>query len=182
MSIKIQDRFFLALLIACLAAACSAHRQPAVEAGTGDLAIRLVWEGSTDLDLFVEDPAGSCVFFASRDSKTGAILDVDCNGTSDNMCERPIENVYWPASTAPVGTYTYWVETHSIVPSDAPIPFEIQLLRGDHIVWRQQGTAQKQGEIFGPFAYPFSGKPSEPSPTGKPPKDCTVQLYVPAEE
>jgi len=42
-------------LSTCLA--CSAHR----EAGTRDIAFRLVWDGQSDLDLYVEDPAGTCI-------------------------------------------------------------------------------------------------------------------------
>ncbi len=109
-----------AILIPCLTAACSTHRQ----AGTGDVAFRLVWNGTSDLDLYVQDPAGNCVFFGRKQSDTGAILDVDCNGGSNQICEHPVENVYWPKSTAPAGTYTYWIETNSLVLTEGPVPFE----------------------------------------------------------
>jgi hypothetical protein len=151
------------ILIACLAASCSGHRQAGhpgnrgpISAGTGDVAFRLVWTGTSDLDLYVQDPAGNCVFFANRKSDTGAILDIDCNGGTDQICEVPVENVYWPARTAPAGTYTYWVQANSMVLTEGPVPFELQLLRGDRIVWRRTGSIRAQEERFGPFAYPFS--------------------------
>ena len=147
-------RLFVALMIlmGCLTTACSSHRQ----AGTGDVAFRLVWDGTSDLDLYVQDPAGNCVFFGRKQSETGAILDVDCNGGSDQICENPVENVYWPKSTAPAGTYTYWVETNSLVLTEGPVPFELQLLEGERVVWRRGGSIQAQRETFGPFAYAFA--------------------------
>ena len=158
------------ILIPCLAASCSAHRAArlgGISAGTGDVAFRLVWTGTSDLDLYVQDPAGNCVFFANRKSKTGAILDVDCNGGSDQICERPVENVFWPTHTAPPGTYTYWVQANSLVLTEGPVPFELQLLRGDRIVWHREGSIQAQGETVGPFAYPFSTeKAATPFATG----------------
>ena len=91
-----MSRVSFVVLIACFALACSGHRPAAtggVEPGTGDIAFRLLWQGNSDLDLYVTDPAGSCVFFAKPKSESGAILDIDCNGGSDKMCEQPIENV-----------------------------------------------------------------------------------------
>lgn len=161
------------ILIPCLTA-CSSHRQT----GTGDVAFRLVWDGMSDLDLYVQDPAGNCVFFGRKQSETGAILDVDCNGGSDQICEHPVENVYWPKSTAPAGTYTYWIETNSLVLTEGPVPFELQLLEGERIVWRREGSIRAQKETFGPFAYAFAtGKGGTPVESGtKPP--CSIYVTI----
>ena len=160
--------FFLGLTL-CLA--CSAHR----EAGTGDIAFRLVWDGQSDLDLYVVDPAGTCIFFGQRDSTTGGLLDVDCNGASDRLCEHPVENVYWPAGTAPAGTYLYWLEAHSVIPAEAPLQLELQLLRGPGVVWRHTGTIQATDQIIGPFEIDFAtGRPLVPSPVDRPLPECPL--------
>ena len=150
---------------------CSAHR----EAGTGDIAFRLVWDGESDLDLYVEDPAGTCIFFGQRGSTTGGLLDVDCNGASDRTCEHPVENVYWPAGTAPAGTYHYWLEAHSVIPAEAPLRFELQLLRGPGVQWRHTGTLQATDQIVGPFEIDFaSGRSSTPLVVGRPLPECPL--------
>ncbi|HVR98355.1 MAG TPA: hypothetical protein VMW27_17200 [Thermoanaerobaculia bacterium] len=159
-----------AALLASLA--CSGHPKPA-KPGTGDIAFRLLWTGTSDLDLYVEDPAGSCIYFLGRRSESGGILDIDCNAGEENMCPQPIENVYWPTGTAPPGTYKFWVNTNSLLPSEVPIPFELQLLRGRKVVWRHTGVIQKYEEIFGPLLYdttagrnavPIPGPPLEVHP------------------
>jgi hypothetical protein len=159
---------FLSLSL-CLS--CSAHR----EAGTGDIAFRLVWDGQSDLDLYVEDPAGTCIFFGQRDSSTGGLLDVDCNGASDLVCEHPVENVYWPTGTAPAGTYLYWLEAHSVIPAEAPLRFELQLLRGPRVTWRHAGTLQATEQIVGPFQIDFAtGRPLAPLATERRPPECPL--------
>lgn len=172
-------RFFAVsiLLITGLTASCSANRQ----AGTGDVAFRLVWNGNSDLDLYVQDPAGNCVFFARKQSGTGAILDVDCNGGSDQICEHPVENVYWPTHTAPAGTYTYWVETNALVLTEAPVPFELQLLQGERIVWRRQGEIRVQGQGFGPFVYSFAAGQSATPVEARQKPLCSVYATIQAE-
>ena len=151
-----RTRLGLALLIAShlLVAGCTAHRP---KAGTGDVAFRLLWDGVSDLDLNVLDPAGNCIAFGNRNSPSGGVLDVDCNGTSDSACEHPIENVFWPPATAPAGDYTVWVHAHSVLPSEAPLAFQLQLLRGPEVFWSHQATARKTDEFQGPFVYSFPG-------------------------
>lgn len=139
----------LALLLPPLLAGCSAHR----EAGTGDVAFRLVWDGQTDLDLLVVDPSGECVFFANDHSPTGAILDVDCNAGTDRLCEHPIENVFWPVGTAPAGQYRIWVRAHGLIPAEAPLPYRLLVLHGVEPAWSRQATVEEPGELHGPFTW-----------------------------
>lgn len=171
-----------AALLASLA--CSGNPKP----GTGDIAFRLLWTGTSDLDLYVEDPARSCISFLSRSSESGGILDIDCNAGDENLCAQPIENVYWPMGTAPSGTYTFWVHTNSLLPSEVPVPFELQLLRGTDVVWRHTGAIQKYGETFGPLLYdtaagrnaaPIPGPPLEVYPTIRCPAKPTKELLNP---
>ena len=144
----------LVLIAVCLGlSSCSAHRQ----AGTGDVAFRLVWDGMSDLDLFVEDPAGGCIYFAQPKSESGGILDVDCNSGTDQICAKPIENVFWPPGTAPEGRYVYWINTNSLLEAETPLAYEVQILRGTRVVWRQPGSIQSyEQQSSVPLAYDFS--------------------------
>ena len=144
---------FLCLLVV----SCSAHRQ----AGTGDIAFRLLWDGESDLDLMVLDPGGQCLSFLTRTSDSGGLLDVDCNGGTGKMCDWPIENVYWPRSKAPVGQYTFWVKAHSLIPAESPLEFEMQILRGSRVVWTQQEKMVEHQQIYGPAdsLYPIESAP-----------------------
>jgi hypothetical protein len=135
--------------VSVLLAGCSGHRR----AGTGDVAFRLIWEGTSDLDLFVEDPGGACIFFGQRESAAGGVLDVDCNGGTEQMCERPVENVFWPIGTAPPGRYRFWVHAHSLVPAEAPLGYRLQVLRGTEVFWVQEGAVRGHQELQGPFVY-----------------------------
>lgn len=129
---------------------CSSYDR---EAGFGDVAFRLAWEGISDLDLFVEDPAGECIFFGLRESGTGGILDIDCNAGTGRLCERPVENVYWPTATAPPGSYRFWVHAHSLVPVEAPLEFQLRLLVGTRTAWSLTETIEAHDEVVGPFRY-----------------------------
>ncbi len=137
-------------------------------AGTGDVAFRLLWEGQSDLDLHVLDPGDQHIFFGSRTSASGGILDVDCNGGTGRLCTRPIENVYWPEGAAPDGLYRFWVRTHSVIPVEAPIRARLLILDGDEVVEEHQGELLENGDLLGPFALTFDRHrgPGEIVPVG----------------
>ena len=135
------------LALAVSLSGCTLHRS----AGTGDVAFRLAWNGHSDLDLFVQDPSGSCVFYFNRSSPAGGVLDVDCNATAESLCAEPVENVYWPVGSAPDGEYLFWAEVHSIIASEVPVPFQLQVLRGADIVWVERAAARDHLQVTGPF-------------------------------
>ena len=180
-----MKRISFALLIASLSIACSAHRPAAMggpEPGTGDIAFRLLWQCVSDLDLYVLGPEGTCVFYGNPQSQTGAILDIDCNGASDRVCEHPVENVYWATNTAPAGTYTYWIRANSIALNETPVLFDLQLLRGERVVWSRKGSFLEPQGSFGPFVYSFSaGKSAMPTEAAELPA-CTVYRILSGDE
>lgn len=145
-------RKLVGLVALCLVIGCSGNRQ---RAGTGDVAFRLTWEGLSDLDLIVEDPAGNCIFFGRREASSGGVLDVDCNAGSDRTCERPIENVFWPPATAPAGSYKVWVHAHALIPAEAPLGYNLQILRGTEVAWLNEGRMVEHEEVHGPYVYVF---------------------------
>jgi len=77
--------------------------------GTGDVQVTLSWSDINDLDLHVIDPNGEEVYYGNRMSTTGGTLDVDANAACNNTTTSPKENIFWPAGTAPSGTYTVQV-------------------------------------------------------------------------
>jgi hypothetical protein len=156
--------------------ACSAHPR----AGTGDVAFRLTWRGISDLDLMVVDPDDNCIFFGNRQPASGGILDVDCNAGAV-PCERPIENVFWPSTSAPAGTYRVWVHAHSLLPAEAPLAYELQVLRGERAIFEHAGTFREHDEVQGPFrhAYPGDGDTGLAAPEPLPESCSTRRFFRP---
>lgn len=163
-------RRLLLLVAMVFVVGCSGNTR---RAGTGDVAFRLTWNGLSDLDLIVEDPSGDCIFFGRRESRSGGILDVDCNAGTDSTCEHPIENVFWPTSTAPAGGYTFWVHAHALIPAEAPLGFHLQILRGTEVFWLNADFVLDHEEVQGPYHFEFpagtirKGDPSRPLCAGR---------------
>lgn len=156
---------------------------PPLVPGTGDVSFRLVWSGTTDLDLHVEDPSGEQLSFIQRETRSGGILDIDCNAGPEQLCWHPIENVYWPEGAAPEGTYRYRVEFFRLAVGDAThktylaghevensskeaqrpvsvrIPFELEVRLGDRVVERQTGELTSDIRVAGPYEYKFVREP-----------------------
>lgn len=75
----------------------------------GKLRFSLAWDNTDDLDLHVQTPNGSRIYFSNRRAQGGK-LDVDANGM-DGMREDPVENV---AFVDPVdGSYVVQVHQYS---------------------------------------------------------------------
>jgi hypothetical protein len=82
-----------------------------VPVGTGDVQVSVSWDSSSDVDLYVVDPAGEEIYYGNRRSASGGELDLDSNAA----CHGPDvqnENITWPEDSAPRGEYTvrvnYW--------------------------------------------------------------------------
>ncbi|MEM8964402.1 MAG: hypothetical protein AAGD38_23150, partial [Acidobacteriota bacterium] len=133
-----------------------------LDPGTGDVSFRLRWDGTADLDLHIVDPLGRHVGIEQagpgsdyeahldqvriwREAATAhedvpvGILDIDCNADPTRVCERPIENVFWPTGTAPDGEYEVWVNHFQNVFGDESVAYELEIRRGDRVVERHRG-------------------------------------------
>lgn len=97
--------------------------------GTGDVQVTLRWTGRDDLDLAVSEPGGEVVFFNNPQLASGATLDVDANALCETVMPVPIENIFWPTSTAPVGNYQAVVSlfTRCDALTSTPIPFTLTI-------------------------------------------------------
>ncbi len=85
------------------------------ELGDGDVRATLRWTNGSDYDLHVVDTGGNHIYYSTPTSPTGGALDVDiipgCDAsTADGSY---VENVNWPQDTAPVGTYTVFVNEYA---------------------------------------------------------------------
>jgi len=126
---------------------------PMVVPGTGDVAFRLEWKGDSDLDLWVEDPAGEALHFNHRESESGGVLDIDCNAME--QCRRPIENVFWPHGEAPAGTYRFRVTLFRTEPDEPKVDFVVTVLLGSTVVRRLPGTLRDLQEETTTWRYDF---------------------------
>lgn len=154
-------------MAALLLAACTSTTNPSLrrQAGTGDIAFRLLWEGADDLDLHVVDPRQRHLFWSQRRSDSGGQLDIDCNGSPIETCERPIENVFWPEDEAPDGRYLAWVALFRLEPPPGPVRYELQVRQGRRVTARRSGQLVDRCELAGPWAVDFRrGQPVELSP------------------
>jgi hypothetical protein len=136
------------LLAVLTLAGCTGHPKP----GTGDLAFRVVWQGIADVDLHVLDPDTSALYFDRKTAPSGGVLDVDCNSGTDRMCDRPIENVFWPTGQAPDGLYDYEASLFQDF-GQGEIEVTLQVLVGGRPVRTHKGRLSKAHPQLGPFDY-----------------------------
>lgn len=91
----------------------------------GDVQISLAWNNYNDLDLHVLAPSGERILFSHRKSACGGELDVDMNAEGPDS-RKPVENVYWPAGSAPRGEYV--VIVHHYANHGGPDPTQYQVV------------------------------------------------------
>lgn len=80
--------------------------EAALYAGYGDIQITLTWDNTSDLDLHVIDPYGEEIYWDHKFSSSGGTLDYD------HIDGYGPENIYWPKSQAPNGTYQVFVHDY----------------------------------------------------------------------
>ncbi|MDY6937441.1 MAG: hypothetical protein SWY16_07225 [Cyanobacteriota bacterium] len=102
--------------------------------GTGDLQATLTWDSTDDLDLTILDPNEQLVSFETPLVDSGGKLDVDANALCESTTTTPVENIFWPSSAAPTGSYAIAVSLYSRCPNAEaqtatkdPIPFTLTL-------------------------------------------------------
>ena len=97
---------------------------------TGDVQVLLRWHNYNDLDLIVVDPFGDEVWFANRQVASGGQLEIDMNAGGNNMSRTPVENIFWPLGTAPLGTYEVFVLFFSNREDVRETPFTVEVRYG----------------------------------------------------
>jgi subtilisin family serine protease len=75
---------------------------------TGDVQVLLSWNNYNDLDLICTDPNDDYVWYKNKNVKSGGQLEIDMNVNYPDS-KSPIENIFWPTSKAPNGTYNVYL-------------------------------------------------------------------------
>jgi hypothetical protein len=68
-----------------------------------------------------------------------------------HVLAHPVENIFWPTGSAPTGRYRFWTHAHGLVPAEAPVAYELQVLRGKRVTWTHAGAMAEHQEVHGPF-------------------------------
>jgi uncharacterized protein YfaP (DUF2135 family) len=87
-----------------------------------------------DLDLHVVTPGGFHIYFGDEtDPASGGELDVDNipSSTADPI-RNWVENVNFPLSGSPRGTYTFWVRNYHAI--GTPEAWELKSYQGENVV------------------------------------------------
>ena len=96
-----------------------------IPVGSGDVQVSVAWDVNSDVDLHVVEPgaSGEEIYYGNTSSVSGGVLDLDSNaGCSIDGVRN--ENITYPTSAPPTGTYTvrvdYWsactqVQTNYVV-------------------------------------------------------------------
>ncbi len=115
---------------------------------SGGIQITTSWRGAADIDLRVTDPAGAEVYFGSRESASGARMDMDANGECTPT--RPTaENIRWSTQTPPPGRYEIKLAAFDLCGApDATATISVSV--GGRVVgaWTASFTYPRQEYVF----------------------------------
>jgi hypothetical protein len=125
---------------------------------TEDIVFRLTWSGPVDLDLHVKEPNGMHLCFSEPESISGGILDIDCNGDPDNLCDNPAENVLWPNGNTPSGKHQYWVELFQSYGAAERVEFTLQVLSGKTVLKTRSGTLTLDKRTARPYKFLYAAE------------------------
>jgi len=154
---------------------CSSLSPLEKQAGTGDLSFRLKWAGDADLDLHVRQPDGEEIGFSassmrdvlygpqgvirrrspSEDTQPRGLLDIDCNAAPTRMCRRPIENIYWPPTTAPEGVFAVWVKLYQPARGGGAVDYVLEIREGEEIRQVAPGSIEQIMGTSLPVSYQY---------------------------
>ncbi|MFA5359178.1 MAG: hypothetical protein WC310_05190 [Patescibacteria group bacterium] len=97
-----------------------------------DIRFSLAWSNRNDLDLHVIDPDGFEIYYGSKVSRSGGMLDVDMNVHGETT--KPVENTRWAKGKAPKGTYRVFVRNYGFHENTrAATPFRVEIEIGGEV-------------------------------------------------
>jgi hypothetical protein len=112
---------------------------PTTTLPAGPLTFRLTWGTNDDLDLFVTEPGGFQVYFASGTSPTGGALEADI------VCLPGTEVIRWN-SNPPRGTYIFWANFSSACTNVRTTNFTLTVSQGNSVLLTRTGTFSEGAE------------------------------------
>jgi hypothetical protein len=93
-----------------------------VDVKVGDPQFTLIWNSRADLDLHVQEPGGSHIYWEERNGNQGGELDVD------DVDGFGPENVYWVQGQGPPGEYKWYVHYYGgLGGSSVPTKWKVRL-------------------------------------------------------
>jgi len=95
---------------------------------TGDIQLTLRWNHLNDLDLHCIDPTGQQIFYGRKRVESLGELDLDANAGRPPWVNQPIENIYWPFGSAPLGRYKVLVRHFRTNGGPNPVAFQCRIL------------------------------------------------------
>lgn len=120
---------------------------PATGLQGGALQLTLTWSGAADLDLHTTDPSGEEIYYSHPESDSGGQLDHDANAGCEAQEASPVENIYWPPSAAPRGSYTVRVDVYSECQSD-DLAWHLTVRNNGVVVMDKSGTGGSEAYAF----------------------------------
>lgn len=91
----------------------------------GEAQVTLVWEGRDDLDLWLQCPDTTSIYYDRRNA-CGGTLDIDQNAGSQASAE-PIENITFPAGLVQQGDHRVGVQLFKSKNNQFPVPFQVRV-------------------------------------------------------
>ncbi len=88
--------------------------------------VTLIWNNRNDLDLHIICPNGRRVYFADMQG-CGSRLDIDMNASTNRLSNQPVENIVWPASNLPPGTYQVYVDHYANHGAPDPTDYRVRV-------------------------------------------------------
>jgi subtilisin family serine protease len=135
---------------------------------TGDVQVLLSWDNYNDLDLICTDPYGELIFFRNRSVSSGGQLEIDMNVEYPDS-KTPIENIYWPAGSAPNGTYAVhllYYKCHE--PAIDETSYHIKVKYGGKIK-DYSGAIKKADRLIPVCSFTLGTATNNPANSNKPP-------------
>ncbi len=97
---------------------------------SAEVQVSLSFDQDTDIDLYVEEPDGTTIFFANRTSASGGMLDLDSN-PGCNIDGINQENIAW--DNAPSGEYIVLVDYYEACLAD-PVVYTVTIFSNGQLL------------------------------------------------
>jgi prepilin-type N-terminal cleavage/methylation domain-containing protein len=122
----------------------------------GSVEVALTWDGTADLDLWVERPDGAVVGWSAPGVGAGG-LDLDVVPATPDAVGPHVERVRWPAGVAPPGGYVAWARVRSLGWSGpGESSYTLTVRRGDRVLAMVTGTIGEVDTVTAPVRVDLS--------------------------
>ena len=125
--------------VACATGYTCVNSQCVLNGSAGEVQVTLSWDAFEDLDVHVVQPNGCDIWYGNLTCSGAGTLDRDSNAGCSANDGIDIENVIFPSSGVPSGTYTVIVDEYEHCDSTASFNYALQV-RVNGVVTEHCGT------------------------------------------